>query len=157
MTYAAGANYGASGTGATVTDASSIATAAAVMLNAQNNTGNITATGGGTYTADLTNNTDATGAGVLNSTVRVGGNTINAFAFGNSAVNSLVMTALNTGMPTAAVSSNQTSSAAIAASVSGSFKIIGTGTVATSNFAAIGNMVGAQAIGNTSTTVIIGR
>jgi hypothetical protein len=157
MTYAAGANYGTSNVGATVTDTDSTATAAAVVLNAQSNTANVTATGSGSYGAELTNLVGATGAGVLNSTVRVGGNAINAFAFGNSAVNSLVMTALNTGMPTAAVSSNQTNTAAIAASVAGSFTINGTGTVGSSSLAAIGNLVGAQAIGNSSTTIIIGR
>jgi hypothetical protein len=157
MTYAAGANYGTSDIGATVTDTASTATASAVVLNAQSNTANITATGNATYAATAANVSGATGAGVLNSTVRVANNAVNAFAFGNSAVNSLVMTALNTGMPTAAVSSNQSNSAAVVASVTGAFTINGTGTVGSSSLAVIGNLVGAQAIGNSSTTIIIGR
>jgi hypothetical protein len=55
------------------------------------------------------------------------------------------------------VSSNQSNSAAIVASVTGAFTINGTGTVGSSSLAVIGNLVGAQAIGNSSTTIIIGR
>jgi hypothetical protein len=158
MTYAAGADYGSSNTGATITGSTSIATGSAVVLNAQTNTGSIMATSSADYILDLTNNTGPTNAGVLNSSVRVGDNMNNALAFGNSAVNSMGMTALNTGMPSAAVSSSQTNGAAVAASVSGNFEVIGPGTVNGSNLTASGNMAGAQAIGNSMMTIaIIGR
>ena len=160
MTYASGANYASSNVGATVTDTTEIATAAAVVLNRQDNgTSNVTASAGSTtYGVALNNSSTAANAGVLNSTVRVASNSVNAFAFGNTASNSLTMTALNTGMPTAAVSSFQASAGAIIARTETvAFTVTNTGTIGASSLSAIGNSVGAQAIGNSSATTVVGR
>ena len=161
LNVSAGSNYGAlSTTGAgSQFDADGLSTQAqAAVLNAQSNTGTVTATSQNvTYTVAL-NGGPAVPA-VTGSTVGVTGNSVGALAYGNTANNTLTLTALNTGTPTAAVGNYQTNTAAISATATSvSFGASSTaGNVTNSTFGVTGNSVTATAIGNNGVNAIAAR
>lgn len=111
-----------------------------VLLNEQNNGGNVVAT------ASL--NADAfTRGGSLN----LSGNTVSATAVGNNAENVVNVSALpGQQMASAVLTSNQVNSGNVTAAVNGSFNA--SGTASTSGINVSGNRSSAVAIGNRSTS-----
>ncbi len=154
----AGANYGtSSGTAGiefgTVSGSSVHATSA--VLNAQDNSGAVTASSvDATYTVAL--NAAAVGnPAVANGSVSVSGNSVAAQAFGNNAVNQISLTGLNTGTSTAALGSIQTNSGAITASVVGAnIGLVSSGTAGGSSFSVGSNTISANAVGNSVSNAI---
>jgi len=155
----AGANYGtsvdAAGIGFATVGSSVHATSA--VLNAQDNSGAVTASSvGATYVVAL-NAADVGNPAVTNSSVSVSGNSVAAQAFGNNAVNKISLTGLNTGTSTAALGSVQTNSGAITASVVGAnIGVASLGTAGGSSFSVGSNTISANAVGN-SVSNTIGR
>lgn len=155
LSFEAGATY-------SVGDASTVGpnvTASAAVLNDQSNTGNVTAAVlSGTFGLSLDNVGSTGSSSVQNSSLSATDNAVSAFAFGNSASNTLTLAALNTGMPSAAVSSSQFNQGAISASVSNvTFSMPGFGAGLGSSSNTSGNSVVAQAVGNSAFTVMGGR
>lgn len=155
----AGANYGTSVDAAGIgfaTVGSSVHAISAV-LNAQDNSGAVTASSvGATYVVAL-NAADVGNPAVTNSSVSVSGNSVAAQAFGNNAVNKISLTGLNTGTSTAALGSVQTNSGAITASVVGAnIGVASLGTAGGSSFSVGSNTISANAVGN-SVSNTIGR
>jgi hypothetical protein len=162
LNYAAGANYG-TGTdnpaysSLAASDVDGFAVARAAVLNAQANSGPVSASSvDATYGAAL--NSDG-GFAVTNGTVGVIGNSVSAAAYGNTATNSLTLASLNTGQPTAAVGNYQINSGPVTASVTTVTYGIGTGLggVSGSALSVSGNQVTATAVGNSATTTIAAR
>ena len=156
MSYEAGATYS---TGDSVVLSGNQTVASAALYNQQANYGGVSAEATNvTYGFALNNVGDASSTSALNSAASVANNTVNAFAFGNSASNTLTMAALNTGMPSAAVNSSQINQGAITASVSNvTFGAFGAGAGAGSAFNTSGNSVLAQAVGNSAVSVMGSR
>jgi hypothetical protein len=166
LNYAAGANYGV-GTGNPANSSlaanggegvDGFAVAQAAVLNSQVNTGPVSATAtDASYGVALNS-----GSGfplVTNGTIGVIGNSVSAAAYGNTATNSLALTSLNTGQPTAAIGNYQTNSASVTASVTTVTYGIGAGVgaVTGSALAVTGNSVTATAIGNNAVSTIAGN
>lgn len=86
----------------------------------------------------------------LNSTIGVGGNTVSAAAYGNTATNTLTLAAVNTGMPTAGIGSWQSNTAGVTASVTTVTYGIGpaSGAITGSSLGVTGNAITATAVGN---------
>lgn len=161
LNVSAGSNYGTPGSDSA---GSQFATggvgtqAQAAVLNAQANTGTVEAHSQNvTYTVAL-NGGPAIPA-VTGSTVGVTGNSAAAQAYGNTASNTLTLTALNTGTPTAAVGNYQTNTAAITAvATTVNFGSANTGgVIGGSTFGVNGNSVTATAVGNNGVNVIAAR
>jgi hypothetical protein len=163
LNYAAGANYG-TGTGdpanssLAASDTDFRVNAQAAVLNAQANTGPVSAS-----SVDAVYGVALNGVGgfpvTTNGTVGVIGNSVSAAAYGNAAVNSLTLASLNTGQPTAAVGNSQFNSGPVTASVTTVTYGIGTGLggVSGSALSVSGNQVTATAVGNSATTTIAAR
>src|SRR5690606_23647166 len=150
-----GANYGAgtgdpahssvsvNGTGYNV-DGSAVAQAA--VLNAQANTGPVSASATDAAYSVALNGGDGFPA-VTNGTVAVTGNAVSAAAYGNSATNRLAVNALNTGAPTAAVANYQVNSGNVTASATSvTFGFMSAGAVTGSSLRTVGNQVSATAV-----------
>ena len=159
LSAVAGAGYATStgaqpaGGGAGSGGAQSAATYAA--LNVQANDGAVTAqSANATY--QITLNADpSSNPGVTDGRVSLGGNSVVAQALGNSAVNRVTLAGLNTGTPTAGISSSQTNSGGITASVTdGSIAMASTGLAGGSSFSVGGNSVSASATGNSVSNAI---
>lgn len=163
----AGSNYGAltlTGAGSELSSSGIGTSAQAAVLNAQTNDGAVSATSQNvTYTVAFNG-----GAGVpvaTGSTVGVNGNSAAALAYGNTANNTLTLTALNTGTPTSAVVNYQSNTADITATASavhfGASSNVGVGglngSVTNSTFGVNGNSVTATAVGNNGVNVIAAR
>lgn len=155
MSFEAGASYSVGDT--SVIGATTQASAA--VYNQQSNLGDVSASSVDVSYGVALNNLGATGSTALqNSTASVSNNSVNAYAFGNAASNTLTMAALNTGMPSAAVNSFQSNTGAITATVTnvtfatGAF---GAGTGSSSSTS--GNSVVAQAVGNSAVSVMGAR
>jgi hypothetical protein len=133
------------------------ASAGAVILNAQSNTGAVGANAAGvTYAVALTQGTGTTGS-ALNSSASLANNTASAVAFGNTATNMLTMATWNNGLPSSAISSNQVNGGAVTATATGvNFAMTPTGPASGSMFRNTGNSTVAQAIGNNSVNSIGG-
>lgn len=148
-----GANYATPTTGASVSSTmpgNMTVSAAAGVLNAQTNTGAIMATSAGaSYTVAL-NSAANTGAPVVQgSTVALTGNSIDAQAYGNYAVNSIQLSARPGGAATAALGSYQANTGAITATMTGAhIGMTSAGAVGNSSFGVRGNSIGASAVGN---------
>lgn len=167
LNYAAGANYGTgmgnpassslvvNGTDAGV---SGVATAQAAVLNAQVNTGAVSASA-----SDATNgvvlNGDSGFPLVTNGTIAVTGNSLAAAAYGNTANNTLTLASLNAGQPTAAIGNYQANSASVTASVTSVTygAATGRGSTTGSALSVTGNQVTASAIGNSAVNTIAGQ
>ena len=82
-------------------------------------------------------------------------NSTTAFAVGNTAANTVMLSSLNTGMPNVALGNQQTNSGAVTAVASNVTYSIGSiGTFGASSFVNSGNAGSATAIGNSSVSVI---
>lgn len=134
-----------------------VASAGAVVLNAQTNTGAVAANAVSVvYGVGLTGATGSSGS-ALNSSVSLGNNTTSAVAFGNAATNSLTMATWSAGIPSSAISSNQVNGGAVTATATGvAFNMTPTGPASGSAFRNTGNSVNAQAVGNSSVSTIGG-
>jgi hypothetical protein len=134
------------------------ASATYAVLNSQNNSGAVSASAptGTTFGAALNGGTGGT-APVVGSTVTVSYNTVGVSAFGNSASNSLVVPALNSGNATAALQNSQINNGAVTASVVGATigSQIGGPGVSGSTVAVGGNSISATAIGNAANSSIV--
>jgi len=141
-----------------------VASAGAVVLNAQTNIGNVAANAdsvvyavklAGTGTGIATD--PVTAGSALNSSASLGNNTTSAVAFGNAATNTLTMATWSAGIPSSAISSNQVNGGTVQASATGvSFTMTPTGPASGSMFRNSGNSINAQAIGNSSVSTIGG-
>ncbi len=133
--------------------------ASAAVYNQQSNLGDVSASSVDVSYGVVLNNLGATGSTALqNSTASVSNNSVNAYAFGNAASNTLTMAALNTGMPSAAVNSFQSNSGAITATVTNvTFAASAFGAGSGSSSSTSGNSVVAQAVGNSAVSVMGAR
>ncbi|NGN41793.1 S-layer family protein [Mesorhizobium sp. CGMCC 1.15528] len=149
----AGSSYGAStaGAGSSVGAGGLEARANAAVLNGQTNSGNVSAVSIATVYAVALNGT----TGIANGSVSVSGNQIASEAYGNSAVNKVSLSGLNTGTSSAAVSSYQANSGAITASVTqAALGVTGSGMVGGSSLGVKGNTISANAVGNSVSNAI---
>jgi hypothetical protein len=151
--YGAAATTGSSSVGGTPL-ALNVGASAAV-LNSQVNTGAVSATStGGSYQVAL----NGAGAGVSGGTVGVSGNTLAAQAVGNSAINRVTQTALNTGTPSAAIANYQVNTGAVTATVTSvNFGVGISGAVGYGTLRTTGNQITASATGNASVSTISAR
>jgi hypothetical protein len=124
------------------------------VLNSQTNEAEVSATGSASIYSGL-NGADSD-APVLNTTVTVSYNVVDAKAFGNSADNSMTIAALNSGNATAALQNTQTNAGAITANVSGTQIGSDIYNPGASNATVVvgNNSVVASAIGNVATNSI---
>lgn len=153
LNYTVGASYTGLD-GATVTDVTSAA-ATAVVLNDQANTGNVTATSSNASYAIVLNS--LTGTAMSNSSASLSNNSVNALAYGNSAVNNLSMGTFGAGLPSSAISNVQTNGGVIKAEATNvTFNMGVTGSSTGSVIRNTGNGVTAQAVGNSSVSTIGG-
>lgn len=156
----AGGGYGgASAAGSSSLVAAPLAlnlSASAGILNSQSNSGAVSASSAGTsYQVAL----NATGLPATNNgTVGITGNTLAAQAVGNSAVNRVTQTALNTGAPSTAIANYQVNTGNVTATVTSvSFGAGVSGGVGNSALRTTGNQVTASATGNSSASTIAAR
>jgi hypothetical protein len=153
LNAATGASYG-SQLGATSEENSASATYA--VLNAQANTGAVTATGssGSTYAVALNSGGATTPVGAT--TINVTYNTMDAAAFGNSANNSASVTSLNSGNATVALQNQQTNTGAITSSITGATigASVGSPGISGATIAVGDNSIISSAVGNTATNEI---
>lgn len=157
----AGATYGTSGAGAPGTvdfgsnGSVTAFTATGGVLNQQSNTGTVSANSTGVVYQVALNGLDPS-ATVMGSSLSVSGNAVNAEAYGNTASNRIVMTALNSGAPSAAIGNYQSNTAAVTATVTNAGYGItaGSGVIGSSTFSTTGNRVAATAVGNNAVSVI---
>jgi hypothetical protein len=156
----AGATYGTAGAGTPGVDfgsagATTAFAATGAVLNQQSNTGTVSATSTGvTYQVAL--NGPGLSPTIGNSSASVSGNVVNADAYGNTASNRIVMTALNSGTPSAAIGNYQSNAAAVTATVTTVGYGVGasSGVIGGSTFSTTGNRVAATAVGNNAVSVI---
>ncbi|KPF93863.1 hypothetical protein IP81_01630 [Novosphingobium sp. AAP83] len=149
------------GLGATATDlalnsdGTNAIDATYAMLNKQGNTANVYATTNVTYGTSFT---QGDGAALNASKVAVSNNTASAVAYANSATNSMTLTALNTGVSSAALGNSQTNTGSVLASAASQMAgggINATGNIAASMFSVGGGSVTATAIGNSVTSTLL--
>ncbi|KQW57196.1 beta strand repeat-containing protein [Variovorax sp. Root411] len=132
--------------------------AAAAVLNTQGNTGNVTAASTGIHQIALNGLNAGTVPGMAGGTAAVAANTVTARAYGNSATNTISVTAPAAGRPTAAIGNYQTNSGTIAATATSVNYGIGiSGAAAGSTLLASGNQVTAIAVGNSAVSTIAAR
>jgi hypothetical protein len=148
-----GASYG-SQLGAVSEDDSATATYA--VLNRQDNSGAVTATGssGSQYAVALNSGGATTPVGAT--TINVTYNTMDAAAYGNSANNSATVSALNSGNATVALQNQQLNTGAVSASITGSTigASVGSPGISGATMAVGNNSIVSSAIGNTATNMI---
>lgn len=126
------------------------AQAGAPLLNAQTNYGSVTASAsnslvGAAFNGPLT--------GMNQATMTIGGNSVSAAAYGNSATNAANLSSF--GRPgSVAVVSSQTNYGPVTAFATGNQLTMPLVTMTGSNFALTGNQVSAVAIGNQATSTI---
>lgn len=124
------------------------ASGSAMVLNAQTNTGAVTAR------AENVTYRTALNGWAYESGIALNGNSASAVASGNSASNSLALASLDR-LPTASLANVQVNSGPVSAQVIGAtFRSI-TGGLTSSNLAVTGNIVSASATGNVATNAII--
>lgn len=154
LNYTVGVSYNGVLADPTITGTTA-ASAGALVLNSQTNTGNVGAVASSvTYAVAL--NEGTTGS-ALNSSASLGNNAVTAVAFGNSVNNSITMATFGAGIPSSAISNNQSNSGAISATATGvAFNMTPSGPASGSAFRSSGNSVTAQAIGNSSVSTIGG-
>lgn len=158
VTSSATANYVPLSGASTPGSIAGVVDASAVVLNSQNNTGNVSAFSNSATYAVVLNNSG--GTAVTGGSVNVGNNRVDASAYGNTATNRVMLTPLNTGLATGAINSAQFNNGAITAAVTSVSFTINTGGVTNgSSFTAGANAITATAVGNNaiSTIATIGR
>ncbi len=125
-----------------------VASAPAVLVNAQSNYGAVTASAGGTTGMPL----NAAGP-IASSSLAVTGNALTANAYGNGAANQITIGGL--GSPAGAVLSNvQTNSGAVSASVAGASFAVRGASLSSGGVTMSGNQLGASATGNLASSTI---
>ena len=126
------------------------------VLNAQTNSGAVSATStGAIYKVALNTAGNVDNAGSVGN-VGVTGNQVTAQAYGNSATNTMTLNALNTNMPTAAIGNYQSNTGSVTATVSSVTYGVGiTGGVNSSTLRTQGNQITATAVGNSVTSSIL--
>lgn len=155
LNYTAGASYTAAAGAATINGSTNLAQASAALLNDQENTGAVTANATGGTSVALNATSAGTVAGVLNATVSNSNNSTTAFAVGNSAANTVMLSSLVTGMPNVALGNQQTNTGAVSAvATTVTYSVGSFGTVAGSSVQNSGNAASATAIGNSSVSII---
>jgi len=153
LNVSAGSSYATPAPFAGSTVGASQATAA--VLNNQGNTGNVSAFATASYQVALNATAPVLVPGVSGSTVAVSGNTTAAQAYGNTATNSVNVSAPSASRPTAAVGNFQTNSGMVVATATGVNYGIGvTGAAMGSTLRAAGNQVSATAVGNSAVSTI---
>ena len=161
LNYAVAATYSAS-TDPGVVTASAAVDATASVLNNQNNGAAVSATTqNAAFSAELQSDDGATpavlGTAVLNSSVTMANNAVQSVAYGNIASNTLNMVTFGAGVPSSALSSNQSNTGAVSAITTGtSFGVTQTGAASGSSLRMTGNSAVAQAMGNNSINTIGG-
>lgn len=120
-----------------------------LLANTQRNSGPVSATGDGSGMMVALNGASA----VTDVTATIGGNTIAASAYGNSAFNSIDAT-LRQGSPGAALANFQTNDGPVLAHVFGGGAQFGTGPIDGTTVVLGSNQLAATAIGNQATNVI---
>lgn len=125
-----------------------VASAPAVLVNAQSNYGSVTASAGGTMGVPL----NAIGA-VASSALVVTGNAMTANAYGNAATNQVTIGGLGTA-PGAVLSNNQTNSGPVTASVIGANFAVRGAQLSNGTLTLNGNQLGASATGNIASSTI---
>jgi hypothetical protein len=156
LTYTVGVSYtGSTTTGAPSNSDASWADAGAVVLNAQTNLGNVSATASDVSYAVALNQGNA--GAMQDTSVSIGGNAVNAVAYGNTASNTLTMSTFGAGIPSSALSNVQSNNGAVTATATSvAFSMTPTGATSGSALRNSGNTVSAQAVGNTSVSSIGG-
>ncbi len=155
LNYTAGASYTAAAAAATINGSTNLAQASAALLNDQENTGAVTANATGGTSVALNATSAGTVDGVLNATVSNSNNSTTAFAVGNSAANTVMLSSLVTGMPNVALGNQQTNTGAVSAvATTVTYSVGSFGTVAGSSVQNSGNAASATAIGNSSVSII---
>ena len=154
LTYTVGVSYSGVG-GSPSYSGTSWANAGAVVLNAQTNDGAVSAVANNaTYAVALN---DGNAGAVQDTSVSVGGNAVNAVAYGNTASNTLTMSTFGAGIPSSALSNTQTNYAAVSATATNvAFTTTASGSTSGAALRNSGNTVSAQAVGNTSVSSIGG-
>lgn len=156
LTYTVGVTYsGSPNTGMPLQTGTDYADAGAVVLNAQTNSAGVSASASNVTYAVALNDGDLGAA--LGSSVSVGGNAVNAVAYGNTASNTLTMSTFGAGIPSSALSNVQSNTGAVTATATS--VAFSTGAVGSTGGSALrnsGNTVSAQAVGNTSVSSIGG-
>ena len=135
-----------------------VASAGAVVLNAQTNTGGVTANADSVaYAVELSGTGTGASGSALNSSASLGNNTVSAVAYGNTATNTLTLATWSAGIPSSAISNNQVNGGGVTATATGvSFAMTPIGPASGSMFRNSGNTTSAQAIGNSSVSTISG-
>ena len=138
---------GAAGTGADVRDGRdwSQATGNAVLANAQDNYGSVTAAAGGLVALNP--------GPVTGSNLTIANNATSASAFGNIAMNSIIMSAA-TSYGGVAISNVQANYGPVSATVTGAGYQSLTGALSTSTIGMTGNRISASATGNQASSAI---
>lgn len=154
LNYTSGSTYSAQQTNATLSGASSSAVGDAALFNDQQNAGLVSAVATASNRIVLNSQNAPTAAGVLNGTVSNSNNTVAAYAYGNSASNTVMLSALNTGMANVAVGNQQLNTGNVTAGANVTFAISSNGLVTASSMQNSGNAASATAIGNSSVTII---
>lgn len=162
LNYAAGASYSGVTTTPIVAASGTELSAGAALLNNQSNQGAVSATAlTATYSIALDDGT-ATTDGVtfgaaLNSSVSLVNNSTAAAAYGNSAVNTLAMGTFGAGVPSSGLTSLQANSGAVSATATSvGYNLTLTGASSGTAVRNAGNVVTAQAVGNSSVSTITG-
>jgi hypothetical protein len=123
------------------------------LLNDQANSGGVTTlANGATFTLAL--NSD--GIGSTNSSAMMTNNTVSSNAYGNMAMNNVTMASFGAGVPSSAVSSVQSNSAAISATATNVTFGMTVGSNTGSAFRVGGNNTTVQAVANSSVSTIGG-
>lgn len=155
LTYTVGATY--SGNTSAGIAGTATATATALVLNDQVNTGAIKSVADQASYAIALNGAGESGVAASGSAFSNSNNAVNALAYGNSAVNTLNMATFGAGLPSSAVSSIQSNGGAVLAqATSVQFSMTATGSTTGSVMRSTGNSVTAQAVGNSSVSTIGG-
>ena len=123
------------------------------LLNDQANSGGVSTLATGT-TFSMALNAD--GLGATNSNATMANDTVSSNAYGNMAMNRVTMAAFGAGVPSGAVLSVQSNSAAISATATNVTFGMTVGSNSGSAFLSGGNNTSAQAIGNSSVNTIRG-
>lgn len=165
LNYAVGASYAGAVATPVVNSGGTDLSAGAALMNNQSNSGAVTASATTvTYALNLDGNAANAGTdpvvnfdGALNSNVNLTNNSTAAAAYGNSAVNTLAMGTFGSGIPSSGLSSLQSNSGAVVAqATSVGYNLTITGGSSGTAVRNTGNVVTAQAVGNSSISTITG-
>ncbi|WP_066798526.1 beta strand repeat-containing protein [Sphingomonas soli] len=126
------------------------AEAGAPLLNAQTNYGSVTAAASDSMVGAAFNGPLA---GMSRSSLVVGGNSVSAAAYGNTATNAATLSSVGSP-PSVAVVSSQTNYGPVIAFATGNRLTMPLGAMTGSSFALTGNQVSAVAIGNQATNTV---